>query len=61
MVIVLGISSVIELNILKQRERQQLAQQGTVTADRIANNLAYPLWNLNEPEAERGGARRIGC
>jgi PAS domain-containing protein len=52
-VIVLGISSVIELNILKQRERQQLAQQGTVTADRIANNLAYPLWNLNEPEAER--------
>jgi PAS domain S-box-containing protein len=52
-VIVLGISSVVELYILKHREIQQLQQRGTVTADRISNSLAYPLWNLSQPETER--------
>ncbi|HEV8370228.1 MAG TPA: PAS domain S-box protein [Pyrinomonadaceae bacterium] len=52
-VVVLGISSVIELNILQNRERQQLQARGTVTADRISNSLAYPLWNLNQVETER--------
>ena len=52
-VIVLGISSVVELYILKHREIQQLQQRGTVTADRISNSLAYPLWNLIQPETER--------
>ena len=52
-VIVLGISSLIELSILKQRETQQLAQQGTITADRIANSLALPLSSLNQAETDR--------
>src|SRR6188472_1576696 len=52
-VIVLGISSVIELSILKQRETQQLAQQGTITADRIANGLALPLSRMNQAETNR--------
>jgi len=51
--IVLGISSLIELNILQNREKQQLQQGGNVTADRISNSLAYPLWNLNQVETER--------
>ena len=52
-VVVLGISSVIELKILKNRETQSLQQRGALTADRISNNLAYPLWNLNRAETER--------
>jgi len=52
-VIVLGISSVIELEVLQAREKQQLQQGGNVTADRISNSLAYPLWNLNQVETER--------
>jgi len=52
-VVVLGISSVVELYILKHREIQQLQRRGTVTADRISNSLAYPLWNLSQPETER--------
>ena len=52
-VVVLGISSVIEVNILKNRETQNLSQRGSVTAERIANNLAYPLWNLNQIETDR--------
>ena len=52
-VVVLGISSVIELNILQNRETQQLQARGTVTADRISNSVAYPLWNLNQVETER--------
>ena len=50
---VLGISSVIELNILQRREMQKLQERGKVTADRIADTLAYPLWNLNQAETDR--------
>jgi len=49
---VLGISSIIELNILEHRETKLLQGRGTLTADRIANSLAYPLWNLNREETE---------
>ena len=52
-IVVLGISSVIELKILERREAQQLHDRGPIAADRVANNLAYPLWNLNHPETER--------
>jgi PAS domain S-box-containing protein len=52
-VIVLGISSLIEVNILKNRETQKLSQRGSLTADRIANSLAYPLWNLNQIGTEQ--------
>lgn len=50
---VLGISSIIELNVLKHRETKILQDKGTLTADRIANSLAYPLWNLSREETER--------
>jgi PAS domain S-box-containing protein len=46
-VLVLGVSSFVELNLLKKREILRLQQKGVVTADRIANSLSYPLWNLN--------------
>ena len=52
-VVVLGISSVIELKILEVREARQLQDRGPIAADRLANNLAYPLWNLNHAETER--------
>ena len=52
-VIVLGVSSVIELRFLKHRESQKMAQQGAVKAERIANSLANPLSNLNQAETDR--------
>jgi signal transduction histidine kinase len=50
---VLGVSGVIELSLLKQRETKALQDKGALTADRIANSLAYPVWNLNKEETER--------
>ena len=50
---VLGISSVIELNVLKDREAEMLRERGALTADRLANSLAYPLWNLSREQSER--------
>jgi hypothetical protein len=50
---VLGVSSIIELNVLKHRETRALQAKGALTADRIANSLAYPLWNLNREATER--------
>ena len=52
-VTVLGVSSVVELNLLKKRETQRLQDKGAVTADRLANSLKYPLWNLNSQEARQ--------
>ena len=52
-VAVLGIFSIIELKSLQRRETQQLQERGKVSADRIANSLAYPLWNVTQPETER--------
>lgn len=52
-VVVLGIASLIELRILERREARQLHDRGPIAADRVANNLAYPLWNLNHFETER--------
>ena len=52
-VVVLGIASLIELKILERRESQQLRDRGPLAAERVANNLAYPLWNLNHFETER--------
>jgi len=49
---ILGVYSIIELNVLKQRETRTLQRRGTLTTDRIANSLAYPLWNLNREETE---------
>jgi PAS domain S-box-containing protein len=49
----LGLSSVIELNVLRQRETATVQQRGALIADRVANSLAYPLWNLNREETER--------
>ena len=50
---VLGVSSIIELNVLKDREAQMLHDRGELTADRLANNIAYPLWNLGREQTER--------
>lgn len=50
---VLGISSLIDLNVLEGRERNTLQEKGTLTAERLADSLAYPLWNLNREETER--------
>src|SRR4051794_10338831 len=50
---VLGIFSIIENRRLKQRKTEVLQENATMTADRIANSLAYPLWNLNQEETER--------
>lgn len=50
---VLGISSIIELNVLNDREAKMLRDRGALTADRLANSLAYPLWNLSREQAER--------
>ena len=50
---VLGVSSIIELNILNDRETQMLHDRGALTADRLANSLAYPLWNLSPEQTER--------
>jgi PAS domain S-box-containing protein len=50
---VLAVSSIIELNRLKQRETRILQENGSLTADRVANSLAYPLWNLSQEETER--------
>src|SRR5262245_35397841 len=52
-VVVLGISSFVEVSILKNREAQRLSDRGSVAADRIANNLAYPLGNFDHAETER--------
>lgn len=52
-VVVLGIASLIELRILERREARQLHDRVPIAADRVANNLAYPLWNLNHFETER--------
>lgn len=52
-VTVLGVSSVVELKILKQREVNLLQRRGNITADRISNSLANPLWNLDRAEVER--------
>jgi PAS domain S-box-containing protein len=50
---VLGVSSIIELNVLNDREAQMLHDRGALTADRLANSLAYPLWNLSREQSER--------
>ena len=50
---VLGVSSIIELNVLNHRETQMLRDRGSLTADRLANSLAYPLWNLSREQTER--------
>lgn len=50
---VLGISSVIEINVLNEREAQMLHDRGALTIDRLANSLAYPLWNLSREQTER--------
>ena len=50
---VLGVSSIIELNILNERETQMLHDRGALTVDRLANSLAYPLWNLSREQTER--------
>lgn len=57
---VLGVSSIIELNVLKRRDTASLQERGALTADRIANSLAYPLWNLNPTETERVVLDEIG-
>src|SRR5882762_420786 len=57
---VLGVSSIIELSILKDREIKLLQNRGSLTADRIANSLAYPLWNLNHEQTERVVLDEIG-
>jgi signal transduction histidine kinase len=58
---VLGISSIIDLNVLKHRQTRTLHDKGTLSADRIANSLAYPLWNLNREETERVVLDEIGA
>lgn len=50
---VLGVSSIIELNVLNEREEQMLHDRGALTAERLANSLAYPLWNLSREQAEQ--------
>jgi PAS domain S-box-containing protein len=50
---VLGLSSLIELNVLKQRETRLLQDRGALAARRIANSLSYTLWNLNLEETKR--------
>jgi PAS domain S-box-containing protein len=50
---VLGLSSIIELNVLKQRETRLLKNGGGLADRRIANSLSYTLWNLNREETKR--------
>ena len=50
---VLGVFSLLELKGLKQRETAALQRTGELTSERIANSLAYPLWNLNREQTER--------
>src|SRR4051812_27065893 len=57
---VLGVSSLIELNVMRQRETKMLQDKGYLTAARLANALAYPLWNLNREETERIVLDEIG-
>src|SRR4030095_1658728 len=52
-VTVLGVASIIEVNILRNRETALLEQRGSLTADRLANSIAYPLSNRNQAESER--------
>ena len=52
-VIVIGISSVIETSVLRERETQDLLRRAERAADRIANSLSYPLWNLNRQSTEQ--------
>src|SRR5262249_35570942 len=47
------LSSILEIYVLKRHETNLLAERGNLTTARIANSLAYPLWNLNEKETER--------
>ena len=58
---VLGVSSFVELNVLKQRETQALQARATLAADRIANSLAYPLWNLSREETQRVVLDELGA
>ena len=50
---VLGVSSVVELNILKQREMRLLQERGELAAGRIADALSNALSSLNLKETER--------
>ena len=58
---VLGVSSVIELNILERRELRKLQERGELTTARIADGLSYTLWNLNREETERVVVDEIGA
>jgi len=57
---VLGVSSIIELNVLERRELRKLQERGELTAARIADGLSYTLWNLNREETERVVVDEIG-
>lgn len=50
---VLGLSSLIELNVLEQRETRMLQNRGVLTTRRIANSLSSTLWNVNLEETRR--------
>src|SRR4026207_2144329 len=58
---VLGVSSVIELNILERRELRKLQDRGELPTPRIADGLSYTLWNLNREETERVVVDEIGA
>lgn len=50
---VLGLSSLIELGVLEERETRMLQDRGALTTKRIANSLSSTLWNVNLEETRR--------
>ena len=53
MIIVLGGWSVVEIVAEQRTEGSKLTAEAQLTADRLAHNVAYPLWNKNRVEVEK--------